>query len=461
MQEILTKLDERGVPGSGITWERILEFATNFNKYPELGDALEIETTFELSEHQQRAWDKINTWLDSGETFFALRGYAGAGKSYLLSLLAKQEKNIFFAAPTNKATKVLAKFVKVPCRTIYSLLGIRMTQEEDTLKLTFAAAPPYFPKNSIIVIDESSMVGKELLDFIVETVKRVKCRVLFVGDPAQLPPVGEPRTRAWDLAKSHNRTFMKQVIRYDNQLLSLATNIRNNLSDKEYFSPVVDDNDGREGVFLLPNKAKFVTSLRRYNDPLDFATTKVIAWRNKTVDYYTDVIRENLGFKKRFCVGDVVLIADQVEKDGDIIATIDDEFVVESVDDGLVSVEEGGSLYDIKVWQLGLTDDTGSSIIANIPYDDTLQRLLNHKANKAKSAKGGERKDLWKDFWETKNKFQNVRYGYAITAHRAQGSTYQTVYIDQADIMANQNKREALRCLYVAATRPTTKIITY
>ena len=64
----------------------------------------------------------------------------------------------------------------------------------------------------------------------------------------------------------------------------------------------------------------------------------------------------------------------------------------------------------------------------------------------------------WKAFWALKELFHDIKYAYAITAHRSQGSTYENVYVDYQDILLNRERREAFQCLYVATSRPTTKL---
>ena len=69
------------------------------------------------------------------------------------------------------------------------------------------------------------------------------------------------------------------------------------------------------------------------------------------------------------------------------------------------------------------------------------------------------RRSKQETFWALKELFHDVKYAYAITAHRAQGSTYENVYVDYQDILMNRERREAFQCLYVACSRPTTKLI--
>lgn len=461
--DILSNLNKLGVPGNGLSWNRINEYAKDYLKYTPLD--IELDSLFiKLTNDQEKAWNKILNWLKSSDNYFVLRGYAGSGKSFLLKKLKELDITVYYTAPTNKATKVLSRFTQRECHTIYSLLGIRMSQDDDKLVLTYSDDPPYIPKNSVIVIDESSMISEGLLSFIKKTVKRTKCKVLFVGDPAQLPPVGETRTKAWSVTNlKENHAFLKKVVRYDNQLLSLATEIRENIKTKNYYSPIKDDNQKDEGVFLLP-KSKFMNLLEMYNKPEDFIDRKVIAWKNVTVNHYNNSIRENLGFNWPFEKNDILLIAEPVEQNGQIVSTIDDEYIVQSVDKSSIKVYKNKEEQPyIKVWSLIVQDDSGTQLTLSIPIDKgQLHEVLTYRANLAKNAENSnDRRSLWREFWAIKRTFHSVRYGYALTAHRAQGSTYTSCFIDQRDIMSNTNKKEALRCLYVAATRPTTSLFTF
>lgn len=410
---------------------------------------------FELKGDQPEAWRKIQAWLKTNSTWFVLRGPAGTGKTFLLKMLAKMP-NVYLTAPTNKAAKVLSKATGVPVRTTFSMLGLRMKQEEDKMVMEYGSETPYFPQGSVLVIDEGSMTGEDLLSFVGRLAKEKGIKVLVSGDPAQLPPVGEPRSPCWKLAETDDdKAALDVVIRYDNEILRLATRLRRSIFERKWHSPIKNDNHEGSGVFLTDKKG-FLASLDQLKLE-DFDTTKVIAWRNRTVNSYNRRIRANLGFTDEFCVGERVLLGGPVEESGLIVAHTDEEFIVKKVSDGEVWVRNG----DIHVPVTSLYVEGDRALTLSIPKDNSLDDLLASKALVAKAAKGKERGAAWRDFWETKALFHSVRYGYAMTAHRAQGSTYEQVYVDQTDILANQEHREAFRCLYVAITRPTTAIHTF
>jgi exodeoxyribonuclease-5 len=425
---------------------------------PAISAAVEPRRT--LSKDQIEAWDKLRTWVYNQEPFFVLRGFAGTGKTFLLQLLNELKVRVYYSAPTNKAAKVVGSAIGDIAKTTYSMLGLRMEQIEDKLVLVSAGVPPYFPKNAILVVDEASMVGTELYKAICSAREKCNIKILLVGDPMQLPPVGESRSPAWSSASNKEcKAMLKQVMRYDNQLLVLATELRRCIKDKDWWSPLVSDHTDT-GVWKYKNEDQFRRSILKAIDELDdiklLTNNKVIAWRNKTVDGYNKMIRKHLGFKEEYCVGDILLLAEPIEEDGTLLAHTDDEFRVTSVGHSVIAVDDK----EIEVWSLQVQGDKQFTLsIAEDPYE--VDFILSQKAAFAKKQKEPFRKSAWKDFWRTKAKFNKVRYGYALTAHRAQGSTYTNCWIDQMDILCNTNKKEAFRCLYVAATRATTNLYSF
>jgi hypothetical protein len=246
-------------------------------------------------------------------------------------------------------------------------------------------------------------------------------------------------------------------MRFDNQILAASINLRRCLKEHDWASPLVDDNKDGEGV-LISTRRKFEERLLRGITVQTFTKTKVIAWRNKTVDRYNKMIREALGFKSKFVIGDVLLLGGPVEINGRIEGNTDDEGVVLAVEKSRVNI----SGRNIPVYVL-LLDMGDVRIKVQVVKEGAaeLDELLNKKAERAKLASGSSRRKMWKEFWDIKKQFHNVRYGYALTAHRAQGSTYDRAFVDQEDILYNSNKREAFRCLYVACTRPTTCLYSF
>jgi exodeoxyribonuclease-5 len=469
--EILTlenKLDQLEVPKYENLWDRVLAFAKGFEDlYASKLSSLVVQQKkednllpFKLSEDQEKAWAKILVWLSNKDQFFLLSGPAGSGKSTLMKMLTSQRKDIYFTAPTNKATKVLSRLIGKEAKTTYSQLGLRMSEEDDKLVMDYNSRP-YMPEGSILVVDECSMISKKLFEFINEFSKENGVKVLFTGDSLQLPPVGEKRSKTWTCVKSNdNYAKMTKVMRHDNQILTLAVRVREYLVAKKYKYPVKDDHDGIQGVFRLDSQLSMVKQIKEFTSPKDFTDNKVIAWRNKTVNFYNTMIRDHLGLTGEYCKGDIIMMAEPVEKDNITIAHIDDEFTIDIVTETTVKVWDGQSI-DIPVYRLNVSNED-QSIVLDIPReDDTLNEILTRISTRAKTETGPAKRDAWRQFWTLKRAFHKVRFAFAMTAHRSQGSTFNTCFVDTADILKNRDEREGYKCLYVAVTRASKRVVTY
>lgn len=391
---------------------------------------------------------------------FVLKGYAGTGKTTLMKQVCydfkKSLADLVFTAPTNKAAKVIRKMLcdyTVEVTTIYSLLGIMMKQTGEQVVLNYPENPVDLSCYWIVFVDEAGMINKQLLNYMLSNYPDVK--FVFVGDPAQLPPVNEDISPVWKL-KTQHCAELTEVMRFDNQLLTLATSVRQRIMESNY-TPlnIKSDHDKTEGVWKLMGS--------KFNHRIEMAArrglftrvdhTKVIAWRNKTVDSYNEMIR-NIIYDNpdRFMVGDRIMVAEPITLDNHIIASIDEEGTITQV-----GYTTNYYYPQLKSYKLVMARDDGRPLDINVIHEDSegdLQHLLNSLANEAKR----DRK-LWYKFWQLRNTFHKVRYGYAITAHRSQGSTYKNVFVDQTDVMSNSNTSEALRCLYVAFTRPTKRLL--
>jgi AAA domain/UvrD-like helicase C-terminal domain len=412
---------------------------------------------FDMTKGQANAWSKLEAWLKTDESFFVLRGFAGTGKSFLQQKLAQYPgHNFYFSAPTNKATKVLSDFIGEMCKTTYSLLGLRMVADEDRKVLSNTGRIPDLGYKPVLVIDEAGMIPKFMAEMLSNLAESHGWRIIFVGDPAQLNPIGERRSVVWSMAKKEWSALLTEVKRFDNQLLALSVLIRTALKDKDYeSSPIKNDNDGREGVFVV-TKREMLNEIRKLKLD-DWRKTKVACWRNKTVNAYTKVIRDALGFNNDYDPDDLIMLAAPiVDSGGQILAYTDEEFQIKSIEPRTFTFPEG----NIDARAIALND---SSLVLYVPDDEgLLESFLNSRSGKASRCKNAtDRRVLWEKFWTMKNQFHSIRHGYAMTVHRLQGSSLDHIFVDQADILCNQDVREAYRCLYVAATRARFSLTTY
>lgn len=410
----------------------------------------------QLTDEQKAALTTIEDWLadKDGGSFFVLKGGAGTGKTFCIrQLIAKHKGRIVFTAPTNKAVKVLRDSLttddyKPECMTTFSLLGLTMSANGEVKELSAREDPIDLSHYRIVVVDEGSMVSKILMKHIEVNAGQYKLRVIFMGDNAQLPPVKEDESPIWKIAK---QVELKTVMRHDNQVLNLVTSIRSKVFQLAPKLVMEADNDGDQGVFR--NQVGWKERILDYADSGSFliaGDTKAIAWRNVTVDSLNKLIRSRLfpGAVAPWVEGDrVTFLAPAKDLEDEPMATTDDEGTVDQV-----TVEMHPLYPEFKVYRLSITLDNNKLAVALVLHPEETMRFAREVEDLATRAKAMRKE--WRKYWDFKEAFHSVRHGYAITAHRAQGSTYNNVFVDWRDILINQNRRESLQCLYVACSRP-------
>lgn len=412
-----------------------------------------------LNADQQAAVDSLTQFLsdpDPSNWCFILAGYAGTGKTFSMRTVVERFSNsrltFAFTAPTNKAAKVLKQMTGNAC-TIYSLLGLRIDKSGE-LKQLIAGKKTDLSGINVIVIDEGSMVNNHLFRILESECKRFDVKCVFMGDPAQLPPVGEPASPIWDQPASVTLT---RVMRHDNQILDLVTDIRTQYQSLTPSLKLESKHSADEGVWKMTKDAfkRAIFDAAARGDFADGTTAKVVAWRNVRVAEYNQLIRAAIfgaaavpGF---YLPGDRIVAAGPCERGEEFLMSTDDEGMVESVQECRHPLEPKYMGLELKVRK---EDNKLVRLLVIHPASATA--FENDAQTIAHDARANPK--LWKKFWNHKELFHDVKYGYALTAHRAQGSTYGEVYVDYQDILYNRNRREAFQCLYVACSRPTTKL---
>lgn len=413
-------------------------------------------TEFVATEEQATALELIEDWLETRPSlYFLLKGYAGTGKTFCVTQVAKSGRfkphQICFTAPTNKAVKVLRNYLdgegldECPSRTIFSLLGLSLQANGEVKELTAREEPVDLSSLRLIVVDEASMVNSFLMEEIKEAVTRHKIPLLFMGDPAQLPPVGEMSSPVWQITNSFELT---KVMRYGNSMLDLATAIRK-VVDSPF--PSVKINQAppvyRPDAFAF--QMRMLSELEKFRD----GTARTIAWRNVTVDKYNQLIRVALFGKEQakfnaWLPGDKIVATAQLKDlDENIFMRTDEEAEVEDI-----AIGQHPIYSEFEIFNLLVKHETDKKYTLRV-LTQSGQFALNNRLNElSMEAKGGKRYK-WREFWQLKEAFHEVRHSYAITSHRSQGSSYDICFIDLQDIMLNRNRQEAFRSLYVACTR--------
>lgn len=410
---------------------------------------------------QGTAIEKMLDFLENPSArFFLLSGYAGTGKTFCIQhLISKVRGRMIFTAPTNKATKVIRDSLsssdyKPECRTIYSLLGLRLEANGEVKELAVPEDPIDLTQYRAVIVDEASMISSLLFEHIAKTANAQNLKFIFMGDPAQLPPVKELRSPVW--GATHSVAELTQVMRYDNQLLRLATALRKVVDHPAPSVKLESDNAEGEGVWRL-SSGEFEQRILEAADAGLFSRpncAKLVAWRNVTVDDWNRRIRARIfsSPSELWLPEDRIIVMEPAKDLNDEIqATTDDEGRVNRVE------EAWHPTYgEFKCYRLSVTLDDGKPIVLWTLHPEWEAAAARKAEELAAAARTNRR--LWGRFWDFKETFHRIRHAYAITAHRAQGSTYDTAFVDWRDILLNRNRGEAFRCLYVACTRPRTRL---
>ena len=408
-----------------------------------------------------------------GKKFFLLSGYAGTGKTFAITEFVKgldAETRVIMTAPTNKAVRVLDRMaggagLEVDTGTIHSLLGLVLSYDKDQQILKKKRASN-LSKYDLVIIDECSMVGEDLWKYIDAAMADVSTQVIFVGDPLQLPPVNEEASPTFSVS---NRADLNKIIRQQegNPIIELSAGIRN-IMETGGRLPVrrfLSEPGSKSGLFLMPghNFEKWFPAAftqERYKNDRD--AFRVVSWTNQKVNYFNERIRSFLVERpgnQPFIPEERAVTADAVhvrvgKTKTKLILNTDSEGEVVSCEKTIHPWHEE----PLPVWEVRFrpfdTPETVTLYISDPSNSRQIQERLNTLAQAAKAGK-----KQWWDFWNLRNSLADLRPCHAITVHRSQGSTFNNVFVDSENILANPNRQEALQCLYVAVTRAADCVI--
>ena len=435
----------------------------------------------ELKAQQAIAFEEIKSFINSGTSMHLLTGAAGTGKTFTLRevveyVLTKKIKPLV-TAPTNKAVKVLKKMVDLPVSysTIHSALGMKEVINNDG-SLSFKSDPKAgYPAEDfgLIIIDEASMLDDTIFEELINLSERGK-KILFVGDPYQVPPVNHIHARPF--IKSHQTrcgigvSTLSEIVRQaqGSHIITYATSIRSDIH-----KPVQIFNSQRlenelGGVFMVPktNLVPFVeevlplfTSVEYEND-IDYV--KILAWRNVVINKYNELIRQHIFGENlpKIMIGDKLIADAPITEDKKVLISTNDEMQVIST---TIESEVLSDLYTLKYYKARVrvfNNDIFNEYMIKIMHEDSdkdFEKILKMQKSLALSYPSGsyQAKSAWMDFYSFYNSWARVKYSYCVSCHKAQGSTYNTAYVLAWDILINSNVLEHNRILYTASTRPS------
>jgi hypothetical protein len=494
-----------------LTWQRALDTVTGKDTHPELIKKVYAKKRYastpniaSLKEQQAGGFTKIQEMLNSPTGgVLVLKGYAGTGKTYLISVVTEwflhtyRTKLMAVTAPTNKAVKVLrasAEFThtNIEYKTIHSLLRLKEVVDAHG-NVDFKPDNAFKGKGrdlssyGVLVLDEVSMLNDELLTMIMPYVQK-GLKLIFSGDPAQIPPVGMPDClpfdEDWQTENGAIVVELTDIVRQQSEspIIDMSLSLRNRLdgirggytehnvlSDKGSLI-IMDARDDDTFEYFTKTLYNYFNSAN-FRDDSDYM--KVIAWRNKTVDKVNKQVRGLLYEEeahKRVVIGEKLIMNSPVIQDRDgletVVLTTNAEVTVRKLREKNESINEGQfniKYYEAEVEEVS-ADGTISIQFIDIVHEESLpifNDVCEALKDIAKSRKQGsfEARASWIEYYGFLKRFADVNYNYAITAHKAQGSTYINCMVFRNDIRVNKNTREAIRIEYTAITRAKNTLI--
>lgn len=430
--------------------------------------------------------------------YYVIEGKAGTGKTTIAKEILKEfeDEQIYVAAVSHKAKGVIKNSFGEDTRgkkffSIASLLGMKGINDNDTQTTKFQVGtkvPLLDNPPALLVIDEASMITEDVLKKIIDINSSLSrpFQMLFLGDIGQIQPIRDDQSEFY---RTHKDLLNKKSDIFNSKHKSkLITRVRQ--GEANPILPYADyfwDNSQKENPELNPtqhivrnNQITDKGSLLFSNSEAEVLNSVIKAVKNavekgltnhvKIVTYHVNEktelnqkIHEALfGKDSDYSKGDMLILNSPYDLP-DVNATMENssEIQIKSIQDTDVDefgvhtlyLETNGTAYTRTgneqkdcVIQVVSRNDIGL-------YNQKLQELASYAKRQTNRAL---KKQAWGDFWEYKGRYADVDFGYAITAHKSQGSTYDIVVVDEKDIMgttatSNQEKSELI---YTALTRP-------
>ena len=445
---------------------------------------------FETTLSQKKIIEKIADYLsdDDFSKIFILNGFAGTGKTTLVSALvaALKELNLktILLAPTGRAAKVLARYSGQEALTIHKRIYRERTNAQYESHFTLDLNRE---QDTLFIVDEASMLTNNsgdrvlfgsgsLLDDLVEYVRRGKrCRLMLVGDQAQLPPVGEAESPALD-ARFMSRYgevvygSMEEVVRQEAEsgILFNATLVRCMLEQGIYEKPRF--RASFKDVVNLQG-GEFLETLQDCYDRYGREEVIVITRSNKRANRYNEGIRRN------------ILSAEEEIESGDMLMVVKNNYYfTEREKESPISFLANGDIARLK--RLRRFEEFygfrfAGALLSLPDYNDLeieCKILLDTLQSDSPSLNEEESKRLFneveQDYLDIKSRIKRfkeirenpyfnavqIKFAYATTCHKAQGGQWQAVFIDRFLFGDEQMTRDRLRWLYTALTRATDRL---
>lgn len=447
---------------------------------------------FEAKLKQDIALQKLSSFVvDSPkDTIFLLKGFAGTGKTTIVSSLVKNlwkiKKSGVLLAPTGRAAKVISNYSGREAFTIHK--KIYFPKSKSGAGVQFVLQPNKH-RNSIFIIDEASMIpdintdaklfenGSLLDDLIQYIYSGHNCQLILIGDTAQLPPVKldvSPALEERKLEANYNKEVthieLDEVVRQseESDILLNATRIRESLQE-EFYEAFSFQLTQKKDLIRLIDGHEIMEAIEDSYRNLGHEDTTIIVRSNKRANLYNQQIRSRILFQEEeISAGDYLMVVKNnyfwvkpaseagFIANGDIIKVLEIFAIRELY--GFRFAEVKVQMVDypkMSPFETVVILDTLTSNNPSLTYDESNQ--LYQEVMKDYE----EERTKYKKFLKVKNnKYFNalqIKFSYAMTCHKSQGGQWNTVFVEQP-YLPNGIDKDYLRWLYTAITRAQHKL---
>ena len=453
---------------------------------------LQKKFPFSPTYKQDIFFQKIAIFLTdtANETIFVLKGYAGTGKTTVISTIVNNlidiDKKYVLLAPTGRAAKVIANYSSKPAFTIHKKIYFPKKSSGGGVSFTIQQNKH---KNTIFIVDEASMIsdnnsdsklyenGSLLDDLISYVYSGTNCKMILLGDTAQLPPVNLDISPALDihtLSLNYNKEIehieLDEVMRQEENsgILFNATELRELLKES-FITEFRFDVKKFKDIVRLTDGYDIQDAINSAYSNYSIEDTAFIVRSNKRANQYNEQIRTKILFKESdLSTGDFLMVVKNNYfwlKDSDEAGFIANGDIIEILE--IFSIQElyGFKFAKVKIrmvdypnqkpFETVLLLDTIKSESPSLTYEES-NRLYEEvmKDYESETTK-------YKKFQKVKaNEYFNglqVKFSYAITCHKSQGGQWDTVFIEQP-YLPNGIDRDYIRWLYTAMTRAKNKL---
>ena len=450
-----------------------------------LKDKITSNFPFSFTKEQQEITLELSDYILSISTgsIFLLKGYAGTGKTSLISALVNSlssvNKKSSLLAPTGRAAKVLSKYSKKSASTIHrKIYWINSNKHGNT----YIKLKENTHSNTIFIVDEASMIpeasdkgfgNRSLLDDLIQYVyDGIGCKLILIGDTAQLPPVHleiSPALSEDSLRQNYSKDIishsLKEVVRQakSSTILHNATNLRMQISNHDFNLPKFLES---EDVTRIQSGDELQECLEDNYNKTGITNTIVLCRSNKRANIYNQQIRSRIRyFEEEISTGDLLMVVknnyfwlgdntkSELIANGDIIEVLSVNEIISKYDLKFANVTiKMIDFLEEKELDVIVMLDTIKLETPSLPYEE-YQKLyqkisLEYKGENAKKK-------------IKENKFLNalqVKFSYSITCHKSQGGQWENVLVDLGYFKNDMLDLSYLRWLYTAITRASKKL---